>query len=197
VPAEIAGGVIECIGKEANRLLACEGLRAFEMPRSSALAHEAGHCIVGAAEGLTIVDVRIFKRDIGYGPVWCGQTDEVKPWGFDPTTPTATMLARARYIIAGIAAEKIFDPDGVRAGSSIDEVVLSQLICGGVLTDRRDEFPGVKHPKELWSACWRQTVGILRRNEDAARSLMQKLDRAERLSGKPLAASLRRVHIAN
>jgi hypothetical protein len=167
------------------------------MPRSSAIAHEAGHCIIGTAEGLTITSVRIFRRDIGYGPVWCGQTDEAAPWNFTPNTPTATMLARARYIIAGIVAEKIFDPDGVRAGSSIDEVVLSQLICDGVLMDRRDEFPGIKHPKELWSACWRQTVGILMRNADAARGLMQKLERSERLYGKPLAASLRRVHIAN
>ena len=52
---------------------------------------------------------------------------------------------------------------------------------------RSSEFVGVDRPKQLWDRCFEQTC-IIKRNEDAARGLMHKLDRAEYLRGKPLAA---------
>ncbi len=164
LPPEIAAGVIDDIGREAKRLLAEEGARAFEMPRSAAIAHEAGHAIVGAHEGLIIVNVEVFRRDGIWGPIWCGRTDEPGPWGFEATTPIATMLARVRYMLAGLAAEYLFEPDGARSGSSLDEIVLTQMICDGVWQDRSAAFVGVSHPKEIWDACWQQTGGILKHN---------------------------------
>jgi hypothetical protein len=72
----------------------------------------------------------------------------------------------------------------------LDEIVTTQAICDGLVQDGRTEFTD---RKELWSACWIQTCKIIKRHEAAARDLMRKLDRAEQLRGKPLAASLRRV----
>ncbi len=87
----------------------------------------------------------------------------------------------------------MFEPDGARSGSSLDEIVLTQMICDGVWQDRSAAFVGVSHPKEIWDACWQQTGGILKHNVDAVRGLMRKLARKGRVRGKPLAASLRRV----
>jgi hypothetical protein len=193
LPPEVDTDVIEDIEREVRRLLASEGLRAFEMLRSAAIAHEAGHAIVGRHEGLAIVQVEVFKCSGPQGEVWGGATNENAPWRIDATTPTAGVLARVRYMVAGIAGEAILDPEGYRRGSSLDEIVLSQLICVRVLQERSSEFVGVDHPHEIWSGCWRQTCVILKRNEDIARDLMRKLARTGCLRGKPLAASLRRV----
>jgi hypothetical protein len=193
LPPEIRTDVIEDIAREARRLLASEGLRAFEMPRSAAIAHEAGHAIVGRHEGLTIVQVELFKRSGPQGEVWGGATNENAPWRIDATTPTARALARVRYMVAGKAGEAILDPNGCRSASSLDEIVLPQLICARVLQERSSEFVGVDHPREIWNGCWRQTCVILKHNEDIARDLMRKLARTGCLRGKPLAASLRRV----
>jgi hypothetical protein len=193
LPPEIRTDVIEDIAREARRLLATEGLRSFEMPRSAAIAHEAGHAIVGRHQGLTIVRVEVFKRSGPQGEVWGGATNENAPWRIDTTTPTAGVLARVRYMVAGIAGEPILDPDGYRRGSSLDEIVLSQMIYVRVMQERSSEFVGVDHPHEIWSGCWWQTCVILKHNEDIARDLMRKLARTGCLRGKPLAASLRQV----
>jgi hypothetical protein len=190
LPAEAHAGVHACVVEAAERVLASEGLRAFEMPRSAALAHETGHAIVGAHEGLTIVEVGVFERA---ADVWSGVTTESSTWSVDANTPTATALGRARYLIAGIAGEAVLDPDNCRSGSSLDEIVLSQALLGGIWTKRRADFADVEHPSDLWQACWQQTCCIVKLNENVGRDLIRKLERRGRLYGKPLAASLRRV----
>ena len=190
MPADMADAVSQSIAREAQRLLATEGLRAFEMPRSAALAHETGHAVVGTAVGLEIVSVEVFKRDTPFGPAWGGETNEAAPWHFSDTTPVKVILNRIFFILAGIAGEMVLDPAECRSGSSLNEVVVAQMICAGLVQDHGAEF---SDPKEVWKTCWAKTCGIIKRNEAAALSLMRKLDRAERLHGKPLAASLRRV----
>jgi hypothetical protein len=107
------------------------------MPRSAALAHEVSHAIVGTHEGLIIVEVKVFERD----GAWCGVTNESSNWHIDPdNTPTETALARCRYLLAGIAGEAVLDPEHRRSGSSIDEIILVQMLCAGIWQQRRAEF---------------------------------------------------------
>jgi hypothetical protein len=190
VPPESNVALQQCISEAAKRILANEGLDAFAMPKSAALAHETGHAIVGAHEGLTILKVKVFERGTG---IWCGAVDETSSWSINDATPTETALARARYLIGGIAGEAVLDPDNFRKGSSLDEIVLSQVLIAGIWQERHEEFPGVEYPNEIWQQCWRQTCCIVKLNEDVGRDLIRKLERSGRLYGKPLAASLRRV----
>ena len=190
MPADLAGAVGKSMACEVERLLATEGLRAFEMPRSAALAHETGHAVVGTAVGLEIVSVEVFKRDTPFGPAWCGETNEAGPWHFSDTTPVEVILNRICFILGGIVGEVVLDPTECRSGSSLNEVVVGQMICAGLVQNRPDKF---SDPEEVWRACLAKTAGIIKRNEAAALGLMRKLDRAEQLRGKPLAASLRRI----
>jgi hypothetical protein len=50
----------EVLGEQIKQLLASDGPRAFEMPRSAAIAHETGHAITGAHEGIPVRGVRIW-----------------------------------------------------------------------------------------------------------------------------------------
>jgi hypothetical protein len=194
LPPEANASVNECIAEAVREILADEGLQAFEMPKSAALAHEVGHCIVGAHEGLCIVEVKVFERD----GAWCGITNESSNWHIDPdNTPTKTALGRARYLAAGLAGEAVLDPENLRRGSSLNELVLVQMLCAGIWQQRRAEFGGVHAPEVLWQSVWRQTCCIIKRNENVAHGMMRKLERSGRLYGKPLAASLRRVSRAS
>ena len=190
LPAEAQAGVTECITNKALELLAAEGMQAFDMSRSAALAHETGHAIVGTHEGLTILEVKVFER---FADTWCGVVNESSSWQVDADTPTAAALARARYLIGGIAGEAVLDPDNMRSGSSLDEIVLAQMLLGGIWQKRREEFPGIDHPSDLWTVVWQHTACIVKHNEKVGHDLIRKLERTGRLYGKPLQACLRRV----
>jgi phage terminase large subunit GpA-like protein len=58
------------------------------------------------------VRVEVFKHRGPQGEVWGGATNENAPWSIDATTPTARMLARVRYMVAGKVGEAILDPKG-------------------------------------------------------------------------------------
>jgi hypothetical protein len=67
----------------AERALASQGLRAFECPKSSAGLHEAGHCVIGAVDGVVPSRTAIWSiRKLGrlqwigmtYGSRHCGLT---------------------------------------------------------------------------------------------------------------------------
>ena len=103
------------------------GLAAFTMPRDAALAHEAGHAIVGAHEGFAVRSVTIFSRSVSGLEAWGGFCTEAGgAWTTGPDTSADDDLRRARFIIAGLAGEAITGTD--KPGSSIDELALSQLI---------------------------------------------------------------------
>jgi hypothetical protein len=190
MPPEANAYVHDCITQAAQEILASEGMQAFEMPKSAALAHEVGHCIVGTHEGLCIVEVRVFERSAG---VWCGVVNESSSWHIDIDTPIETALARARYLVAGIAGEAVLDPVHRRSGSSVDEVILVQMLLAGIWQQRRAEFGGVDDLGDLCRAVWLQVCCIIKHNENVAHGLMRKLERTGRVYGKPLIASLRQV----
>ena len=89
------------------------------MPRNAALAHEAGHAIVAAHEGMAIRRVTVFSRCVSGVELWGGLCLEAGGWTTNNDTSADDDLRRARFIIAGLAGEAITGTD--KPGSSLDE----------------------------------------------------------------------------
>jgi hypothetical protein len=124
-PPELLTG----IGDAAVQAFREHGAAAFAAPREAAAAHEAGHAIVGTAEGFRIRKVTVFPRSQmpGLGEVWGGRCMEADgSWTTGPDSSADEDLRHARMIIAGIAAEAFVGLD--KPGSSLDEVAVSQMI---------------------------------------------------------------------
>src|SRR5262249_33502153 len=105
------------------------GAAAFEMSREAALAHEAGHTIVMAHEGVTVQSVRIFSRSIPIsGTVWGGwcAVDNGEGWPVGPDTSAEHDISVARITIGGLAGEACYGLD--KPASSLDELAVSQMI---------------------------------------------------------------------
>ena len=168
-----------CIEREAVRLVGEQGLHAFEMPRSSAVAHETGHAIVAVHDGVALSYVEITRRVIEGRPAWGGFTQWAQPYPPElmlvhpAKDRPRNILLRICSLIAGVVGEEVIDPAGCRDGSSIDEVVVSQVLAEGLA--QRDDLNGVE-PKQIWNACWRRTAAIIHGNEKAARIVAAKLD---------------------
>ena len=163
----------------AAALLKAEGLRAFENPRSAALAHEVGHAIVGAHDGLKITSITVWRHKT-LDRAWLGITNERRRWSITPTTPIREALTRACFIIAGEAGEVVLDPDGYRKGSSIDEVALSQRIVLGYARILGDE------PERLWNAVRSRAAHIIGHNKHLAQELIARLDRTQTLRNRAM-----------
>jgi hypothetical protein len=116
----------------AADLLKKHGLRAFEMPKRAAAIHEAGHTVANAALGVRTTNVLIDPINRGGKLLWIGFTDAPELAFLD--TPSARvsferLLARSRITYAGLAAELLFAGDDKREGSSIDELMMSQILA--------------------------------------------------------------------
>ncbi|MGA8295006.1 MAG: hypothetical protein WB820_21490, partial [Rhodoplanes sp.] len=85
-------------------------------------------------------------------------------WHIDTGTPPATVLPRLYYLIAGVIGEGSFDPAGYRSGSSLDEIVIGQMLwtrcC--TITPTSSVVPrlGLIRQVELACADFNATVGI-------------------------------------
>jgi len=194
---DIAHEVMRVIGEEVNRCLERDGLRAAEMPRHHAIMHESGHAIVGAHDAVKIERVEIhslpkaqLKMLVAIGMIKRG----AKVWGGMTYTDSLAvftsidvLLKRACFLIAGMIAER-FSQD-YRSASSVDELVLSQLLIDKAC----HEFASQVDPPQLWKACWRRTVAIIKHNSEAAEGLMRMLDRHERVVGHRLDRALSKV----
>lgn len=175
------------------------GARAFEAPRHAAIAHEAGHAIVGTHEGFTIRRVTVFARSapsVGQ-PLWGGLCLEAGgPWTTGPDSTADEDLRRARLVIAGLAGEAITGLD--RPGSSLDELALSQLIGLNAAVKLDDpnrtdvEYP--RYAERLWhERVWNTTIDILYGNLEPFRQVIGHLDRHERVKGGALRKVLAQV----
>ena len=107
-----------------------------------------------------------------------------------PDASPEFVLTQICKVIAGCLGEEVLDPSGVREASSLDEVLISQLLANTLSSlpelERRD-------PKEIWNACWARTAHVIQRNEDVARELIAKLSKTESIRGAPLMESLAKV----
>jgi hypothetical protein len=188
---ETTNALWETIGKQINKLLAEQGPVAFETPRSSAIAHEVGHCIQAAHDGICVERVRVFTQQAFGQVAWVGWTDSSDPRCLiGPDTAPELILKRACSLIAGVVAEAVLDRGGYRDGSSLDEVVVAQLLIGQLTL--REEYNNIDPPR-LWDACWGRTAALLKHNEAPARDLMRKLDLTQTVRGSPLAKVMAQV----
>jgi hypothetical protein len=116
----------------AASLLRRHGPRAFEMPKRAAAIHEAGHAVVMSILGVRVTSVMIEPMARGGKLYWGGNTEAPElAFADTPTSPIgfATLLSRSRIVYAGLAAEGLFAGNDRREGSSLDEIVLSQMLA--------------------------------------------------------------------
>jgi hypothetical protein len=124
----IGPAVREVLSNEIKRVLAEHGLAAFENPKWATCLHEGGHAITTPWLGKSVTKVTITECASKNWIGWTHCADDAWHVNFDDKESAAqTLIAIARNLYAGIAAEGLFAGDDRREGSSIDEVVISQL----------------------------------------------------------------------
>lgn len=168
----------------AAGLMRKHGLRAFEMPKRAAAIHEAGHTVANAALGVRTTNVLIDPMVRGGKLFWIGFTDAPELAFLD--APSARMsfdrlLNRSRIVYAGLAAELLFAGGDRREGSSIDELMMSQI-----LAEQAASLVGTC-AERLWRddvAAWCNVQ--LYRNRDAHADIAAALMKRGRLKGKVL-----------
>jgi hypothetical protein len=193
-PPELITAIADAICGTLQR----HGATAFAAPREAALAHEVGHAIVGAHEGLTIRSVSICAHDTpGAGVLWGGRCTEAgAAWTSGPDTTADDDLRRARFIVAGLAGEALTGQD--KPGSSLDEVALSQVVglnAAVKLADTRmSDADYSAFAQRLWhEKVWDIAVAILRANHGPCMQLAALLDQHEHVHGARLRNVLAQV----
>ncbi len=166
---------------EHARVLAQYGPAAFECPRHAAAIHEAGHVVLYAIQGVVVDHTRIERTPSG----WIGFTsapDCAFRIEHGVGESLELYLNRARQLAAGVIAEELFDRD-FRRGSSLDEVVMSQ-----VLAVKASLLAGAADEGRYWQQeVWRATGIVLQRHRQAVMEIAHDLHDCERLSGAALA----------
>jgi hypothetical protein len=168
----------------AAGLLRKHGPRAFEMPKRAAAIHEAGHVVINSVLGVRTTNVLIDPITRDGKLFWIGITNAPEIAFVDtPATPVGfdDILARSRITYAGIAAETLFAGEDRREGSSLDEIVMSQI-----LAEHAASTTGLS-AERLWHdevAAWCNIQ--LHRNRDAHDKITAALMNRGRLKGKVL-----------
>jgi hypothetical protein len=189
--------LLTAIGDAARDALDRHGLSAFIAPREAALAHEAGHAIVGAHEGLAIRAVTICSRSVALvGRVWGGRCIEAGAWTTGPDTTAEDDLRRARFVIAGLAGEAVTGLD--TPASSLDELALSQFVNLNAAAKLADsslsnaEYSA--YAQRLWhDQVWGVAITILRANHEPFTQLAGHLNQHTRVQGAKLRKVLAQV----
>jgi hypothetical protein len=193
--------LIANIENACHDAFARHGVSAFEMSREAAIAHEIGHTIVMAHEGLAVQSVRVFFRSMPiFGNVWggwCAEKDG-KEWTSGPDTSAESDLSRARIVIGGLAGEVACRLD--KPGSSLDELVLSQwlgIYAASKLGNRMlsdTENINNAYAQQLWQErVWRVALDILFGNREPFMRLVEHLQQHERIKGGKLRSVLAQV----
>jgi hypothetical protein len=190
--------LMAAIGDAALRAFHEHGAVAFAAPRQATAVHEAGHAIVGTAEGFRIRSLMIFPQSApGLGEIWAGRCMEAGgKWTTGPDSSADDDLRRARFCIAGLAAEAVTGLD--KPGSSLDELALSQLLgvnAGVKLGDPMlSDAEHSAYVQQLWhQQVWEVAISILRANRTPFVQLANYLNQHERIDGKQLHKMLAEV----
>jgi hypothetical protein len=168
----------------AANLIQKHGLRAFEMPKRAAAIHEAGHVVINSALGIRTTHVSIDHVYRNGELFWIGYTDAPDLAFLDaPNAPAGfdKLLMKARTTYAGIAAEDLFAGPDRREGSSLDEIIVSQIF-----TEKTASLIGVE-PERLWRedvAAW--CTNQLWRNREVVGEIAEALMERKRLKGRAL-----------
>jgi hypothetical protein len=99
------------------------------------------------------------------------------------------MRHRIYRTIAGVVGETVLDPTNMRNGSSLDEVVVAQVIVQGL----HERMGRSGHPKETWGECWCYVATAIKVNEQVGHQLMRELEARERLEGELLTTILQQI----
>jgi hypothetical protein len=187
LPDDIGEPLAHVLAEQATLLLAEYGSSAFEGTFEAAVAHEVGHAIVGAHDGLGITSVSVWRRHDGR---WVGRTDEAAHhWQITPDMPLRDRFVRAGFITAGEVGEAVLALTHYRKGTSLDELVLSQWIIAGTNLSGRTGWT----PAGLWQSVRNRAAGVIRHNEAVARQMVDALGRTKSLRRTPLQSLLEQV----
>jgi len=162
-----------------ERALAIGGLRAFECPQSSAAFHEAGHCVIGALDGVVPSCASIWSvLELGQRQ-WIGKTYGLPRLRVDDKTDPKVDLRHARSSLAGLVAEVVFDPE-FRLGSSLDEYATAiAVVHTAAMKIRRDPMQLFIETLAGIELALKEHVGIVR--EIAAQLISKGSIKARRL----------------
>lgn len=140
VDAETGAALHAMMEEQIKRVVAEHGIAAMAMPKRATCIHEAGHCVVYAADGNVLGNcwVKPTSREMAErisiipGEHWQGMTN-LKDMSFQliygPEDPPERCEQVSRATIAGVHAERMFAGEDFHQGSSIDERVLFNLHC--------------------------------------------------------------------
>jgi hypothetical protein len=168
----------------AASLIRNHGMSAFEMPKRAAAIHEAGHVVINSAVGVRTTSVLIDHLHRNSELFWIGYTNAPDLAFVDtPAAPAGydKLLMKSRTTCAGIAAEMLFAGPDRREGSSLDEVIMSQIFA-----EMAASLIGVE-PEALWqNDVWSWCIAQLHHNRNAHAGIADALMERKRLKGKAL-----------
>jgi hypothetical protein len=175
------------VEKVIRKVLEEHGPSAFEMPREAALAHEAGHAIVGTHEGFSIRSLTISSQSGLWGG-WCVPAG-APTWTSGPDTTAQNDLRRARMVIAGLAGESL--TTSRKPGSSLDELVTSQHIAFNAARKLANPDLSIPEFDAYARQLWREQVfgfarAIVRKNREVFFQIIEQLHRHESVKGRTL-----------
>ncbi len=172
----------------AREAYSLQGARAFLATKACAAKHEAGHAVVGAAQGRNISRIRIWHaRGFNGVKTWTGFCEHGYVFSTDPDTPVEEDIAGARDLIAGLVAEMMFDGSDFRYGSSIDE----RVVFHGVVHNIKVKTDG-DHAK-IGMRLSREVRAILDANRGVVECIVPELMRRRTLHGATLKEMLHGV----
>jgi len=158
-----------------------QGPRGVLATRHAAAIHESGHGIVFARTADEVFApphrLSIKKRRTPLGDTWTGSTDVV------PSAPKLHIDSRTRpdmlwthgiRVLAGVAAELLFDGHDFRMGSSFDEVALAQGIAEAM---SRPGWPAPTVMAEMMDA----TIAMLRADKECLLRIAARLERDRKI----------------
>jgi hypothetical protein len=175
----------ERVNDHIRQILAEHGPSAFEMPKRAAAVHEAGHVVIDTVLGIKATNVFIEARAIKGKLAWGGYSEAPDLEFFDtPDRPASfeTLLNRSRSLFAGLTAEDLFAGDERRAGSSVDEIFASQLVCELACNRRPGRDAATIWQNDVVAWCARQLQHNRTVHGEIADALMAK----RRIRGKRL-----------
>jgi hypothetical protein len=160
--------------------------RAFDRPRSSAVAHHSGQAVVYASFGKRVSGVELVVCP--HGDHWGGITRVDRHyWDIRDDTPVEADFRRASEAAAGTFAERLFDQQNFKRTASLTEFMHAQTLADIIAQKAGVETQG------LWSAIANATLGILFENYGVAREIMQLLEHDNVVGAEQLTPILAKV----
>lgn len=179
----------QCVAKSKQLVadaVTKDGAQAFEMPRDHAIAHEVGHLIVGAHDGRRPTSMSLIREEFQGREAWGGVVVST-PWMVTANTDPEEDLRNVCYTIAGFISERLIFGNEQHPLSSLDEVMLSQILATTASTKLS------RDPQQTWQAMVERGRAILRANAWAVQAAADQLDHSGHIAGACLNSLLNLV----